>query len=417
MLHKDAVLSKHREKFNPNILSHSVRTGGYKEIPTHRSSQNMKVALVHDWLTGMRGGEKCLEILCELFPEATAYTLLHKKGSVSETISRMKIKTSFVQNLPFALDHYQKYLPLFPTAIEQFDLTGFDLVISSSHCVAKGVITAPHTCHICYCLTPMRYAWEMYHTYFSKNSISPLVRWSIPFFMNYLRTWDEKSADRVDHFVAISENVKRRIKKHYRRDAEVIYPPVDTEYFDLSRNKGEYYLIVSALVPYKRIDLAISAFNELNLHLLVIGEGSEKKKLMKIAKKNVKFMEWQAGPELRRYYQGCKALIFPGDEDFGIVPVEAQACGKPVIAFGKGGVTESVKGAYPDQEITSSHTGVFFHPQTKEALGKAVQYFESVEFNPERIREYSLCFDKRVFKEKIKKYIEEKLEEHRKSSR
>jgi len=378
-------------------------------------SGSMKVALVHDWLTGMRGGEKCLEVLCELFPDATLYTLLHKRGSVSETISRMKIKTSFIQNLPFSSSHYQKYLPLFPTAIEQFNLTDFDLVISSSHCVTKGVITSPETCHICYCYTPMRYAWEMYYIYFSQNSVSPLIRWSIPFFMNYLRTWDEKSADRVDHFAAISENVRRRIKKHYRRDSEVIYPPVDTEYFDLSRKEGEYYLVASALVPYKRIDLAILAFNELNLPLLIIGEGSEKKKLMKIAKKNIKFMDWLAGSELKGYYEGCKALIFPGEEDFGIVPVEAQACGKPVIAFGKGGVTESVKGAYPDQEITSWHTGVFFYPQTKDALIEAVQYCNSVRFDPERIREHSLRFDKKNFKEKIKEFIEIKFEEHRKN--
>ncbi|KPL00169.1 MAG: glycosyl transferase [candidate division Zixibacteria bacterium SM23_73_3] len=377
----------------------------------------MKVALVHDWLTGMRGGEKCLEIFCELFPDATVYTLLYKKGSVSETISRMKIKTSFVQNLPFASNHYQKYLPLFPTAIEQFDLTDYDLVISSSHCVAKGVITSPESCHICYCHTPMRYAWEMYYTYFSKNSVSPLMRWSIPFFMNYLRSWDERSADRVDYFVANSQNVRRRIQKHYRRDAEVIYPPVDIEHFDLNTKEGEYYLVVSALVPYKRNDLAVLAFNELNLPLRIVGQGSEKKKVMKIARKNIKFIDWQPRSELKRYYEKCKALIFPGEEDFGIVPVEAQACGRPVLAFGKGGVTESVKGAYPDQEITSSHTGIFFYPQTKDALIEAVRRFESGRFDPHRIRENALRFDKKVFKEKIKEFIQTKFEEHRKSLR
>ncbi len=377
----------------------------------------MKVALVHDWLTGMRGGEKCLEILCELFPDATLYTLLHKKGSVSETISRMKITTSFVHRLPFAMDHYRKYLPLFPTAIEQFDLTGFDLVISSSHCVAKGVITSPETCHICYCHTPMRYAWEMYYTYFSKDSLNPVVRWTVPFFMNYLRTWDESSSARVDHFVANSQNVKRRIQKHYRRDAEVIYPPVDTEYFGMSKNQGEYFLVVSALVPYKRIDLAVLAFNELNLPLLIVGEGAEKKKLMKMAKKNTKFIDWQSGRELIGYYQQCRVLIFPGEEDFGIVPVEAQACGKPVIAFGKGGVTESVKGAYPDQDIISSSTGVFFHPQTAQALIQAVRRFESARFNPERIREHALLFDKEVFRRSIKEFIETRFEEHQESVR
>ena len=377
----------------------------------------MKVALVHDWLTGMRGGEKCLEILCELFPEATLYTLLHKKGSVSEAISRMRIETSFVQSLPFVTDHYRKYLPLFPTAVEQFDLTGFDLVISSSHCVAKGVITSPETCHICYCHTPMRYAWEMYYTYFSKNSLNPVVRWTVPFFMNYLRTWDERSSDRVDHFVANSQNVRRRIKKHYRRDAEVIYPPVDTGYFGMSKDQGEYFLVVSALVPYKRIDLAVLVFNQLNLPLLIVGEGAEKKKLMKMAKENIKFIDWQSGPELTRYYQRCRALIFPGEEDFGIVPVEVQACGRPVIAFGKGGATESISGAYPGQEISSLHTGLFFYPQTAEALIQALRRFESARFDPERIREQSLRFDKAVYRKRMKEFIETKFEEHQKSIR
>jgi glycosyltransferase involved in cell wall biosynthesis len=372
----------------------------------------MKIALIHDWLTGMRGGEKCLEVLCELFPEAILHTLLYRKGSVSEIISRMKIETSFIQKLPFSLNHYQKYLPLFPTAIEQFNLTGYDLVISSSHCVAKGVITRPETCHICYCYTPMRYAWEMYYTYFNQNNISPLVRWSIPFFMNYLRTWDEKSSDRVDYFVAISENVRRRIKKHYRRDAEVIYPPADVDYFSLSRNTDDYFLVTSALVPYKRIDLAVLAFNQLNLPLLIIGEGAEKSRLQKLAKGNIKFMDWQNAAELKTYYSGCKALIFPGEEDFGIVPVEAQACGKPVIAFGKGGVTESVKGVYPDQEITSSHTGIFFYPQTKEALRDAVRRFESARFDPERIRANAIRFDRKIFKTKIREFIERKFAEH-----
>jgi glycosyltransferase involved in cell wall biosynthesis len=375
-----------------------------------------KVALVHDWLTGMRGGEKCLEILCELFPQATVYTLLYKKGSVSDIISRMKIKTSFIQKLPLSSTHYQKYLPLFPTAIEQFDLREYDLVISSSHCVAKGVITRPETCHLCYCYTPMRYAWEMYHAYFSGNNISPLVRWSVPFFMNYLRTWDEQSADRVDYFAAISENVRRRIRKHYRRDAEVIYPPVDTDYFELSAGQGEYYLVTSALVPYKRVDLAVAAFNKLGRPLLVIGEGPEKKKLVKMARGNIRFMGWQPRQRLKEYYRNCRALIFPGEEDFGIVPVEAQACGKPVIAFGRGGVTESVNGVYPGRDAVPSTTGVFSYPQTVEALIEAVNYSDSVHFEPEVIRQHALRFDQKVFRQRIKDFTEKKFEGYRKNS-
>lgn len=374
-----------------------------------------KIAIVHDWLTGMRGGERCLEILCELYPEATLYTLLHNRGSVSETISRMHIRTSFVQKLPFVSSQYQKYLPLFPAAIEQFDLREYDLVISSSHCVAKGVITTPETCHICYCHTPMRYAWEMYYIYFSKNTVSPLFRWSIPFFMNYLRTWDERSSDRVDHFVANSENVKRRIGKHYRRQAQVIYPPVDTDYFELTGQQGEYYLVASALVPYKRVDLAVAAFNELGRPLLVIGEGSEKKKLVRMARENVRFMDWQPRHRLKEYYQGCKALIFPGEEDFGIVPVEAQACGKPVIAFGRGGATESVRGTYPNQNMISLPTGVFFYPQTGEALIEAVKFSDSAHLEPEVIRQHALRFDQKVFRQRIKDFTEKKLEEHRKN--
>jgi glycosyltransferase involved in cell wall biosynthesis len=279
------------------------------------------------------------------------------------------------------------------------------------------VITSPETCHVCYCHTPMRYAWEMYYTYFSKNSLNPLVRWTVPFFMNYLRTWDEKSSDRVDHFVANSQNVRRRIQKHYRRDAEVIYPPVDTGYFGLSKDQGDYFLVVSALVPYKRIDLAVLAFNQLNLPLLIVGEGAERKKLMRMAKGNIKFIDWQSGPELIGYYQRCRALIFPGEEDFGIVPVEAQACGKPVIAYGKGGATESVEGAYPDEDIASSHTGIFFHPQTAEALIQAVRRFESAKFDPERIREHALRFDKEVFRERIKEFIETRVAEHKEGLR
>jgi glycosyltransferase involved in cell wall biosynthesis len=379
--------------------------------------ENIKVALVHDWLTGMRGGEKVLEVLCELFPDAKLFTLLHKKGSISEAISRMEINTSFVQNLPFSGNHYKKYLPLFPTAIEQFDLTGFDLVISSSHCVAKGVITRPETCHICFCHTPMRYAWEMYYTYLSGNSFNPVIRWSIPFFMNYLRTWDERSSDRVDYFIANSQNVRRRIRKHYRRDAVVIYPPVDTDYFALSKERGKYYLVVSALVPYKRIDLAVLAFNELDLPLVIIGEGSEKKKLMRTAKENITFIEWQNRSELRRFYSECKALIFPGEEDFGIVPVEAQACGRPVIAFAKGGATESVKGAYPDRKITSSPTGIFFTSQNKEALVEAVKRLDSIEFDPQKIRENALRFDRKLFKERIGQFIQKAYREHQESLR
>ncbi|OGC87694.1 MAG: glycosyl transferase [candidate division Zixibacteria bacterium RBG_16_48_11] len=377
----------------------------------------MRIALVHDWLTGMRGGEKCLEALCQIYPQAEIYTLLHNPGSVSREIESKKIHNSFIQNLPWASKKYQYYLPLFPTAIEQFNLTDFDLVISSSHCVAKGVLTRPETCHICYCYTPMRYAWEMYYTYFNSKNRGWLFRHLIPFIMNYLRSWDESSSRRVDNFVAISQHVQKRIKKHYRRESEVIYPPVAVESYELSQKSGDYYLIVSALVPYKRVDLAVEAFNRLGERLLVVGEGPEKKRLQKIAGKKVEFISWQSFENLKNCYYNCKALIFPGEEDFGIVPVEAQACGKPVIAYGRGGVLETVVGFYPeeDEKPNRERSGVFFKEQTVESLIQAVKLFEKTEFDPHTIRKNTLKFEAKIFKDKMKTFIAEKFKEHQKN--
>jgi len=375
----------------------------------------MKIALVQDWLTGMRGGEKCLEALCQIYPQAEIFTLLHNPGSVSPEMESKKIHTSFVQNFPFAKSKYQNYLPLFPTAIEQFDLSAFDLVISSSHCVAKGVLTRPETCHICYCHTPMRYAWEMYYTYFNPQFLGWPSRVLVKFFINYLRTWDEASANRVDYFIANSRNVQNRIKKHYRRESEVIYPPADINSFSLSQESGDYFLIVSALVPYKRIDLAVEAFNQLGYRLLIVGEGPERKRLTKMAKKNIEFVPWQRDENLKEYYYNCKALVFPGEEDFGIVPVEAQACGKPVIALGRGGALETVIGAYPGESSISKQklTGIFFKEQSVDSLTQAVRAWEKVEFDPYFIRQNTLRFDSRIFKEKIKNFADQKLDQHR----
>jgi glycosyltransferase involved in cell wall biosynthesis len=374
----------------------------------------MKVALVHDWLTGMRGGEKCLEALCQIFPEAEIFTLLHKGGSVSAEIESKKVHTAFVQELPFSGSKYQYYLPLFPTAIEQFDLSAFDLVISSSHCVAKGVLTRPETCHICYCHTPMRYAWEMYYTYFNSQKLGWVSRRLVKYFMNYLRTWDEASAHRVDYFVANSRNVQKRINKHYRRESEVIYPPVEVDSLEVSQNPGDYFLVVSALVPYKRVDLAVQAFNQLGYRLLIIGEGPEKSRLTRLARKNTEFISWRKPEDLEKYYSNCKALIFPGEEDFGIVPVEAQACGKPVIAFGRGGALETVAGIFSGQNNSSkgNHTGIFFKEQKIESLLEAVRTFEGTDFDPNTIRQNSKKFSSQIFKEKIKGFVDRKMGEH-----
>lgn len=376
----------------------------------------MKAALIHDWLTGMRGGEKVLEVLCELFPDADLYTLLHNKGSVSNTIECMKIKTSYIQNLPFAYKKYRNYLPLFPAAIEQFDLRYYDLIISASHCAAKGVIPSPHTCHISYIHTPMRYIWDMHYEYFQdKGRMSRAI---ISLFANYLRMWDVASSSRVDYFIANSYYVAKRIEKYYNRVSEVIYPPVDVDSFTISeRDTGDYYLIVSAFAPYKRLDIAIKAFNELRIPLKIIGSGQNEKKLKNIAGSYIEFLGWQQSSTIKDYYAQCKAVIFPGEEDFGIVPLEAMACGKPVIAYGKGGVLETMiplqKDSINQVSDTACCTGLFFYEQTPNSLCEGIRLFQKNQhlFDKKKIREHALRFGREVFKEKIKNFIDDKYKE------
>jgi glycosyltransferase involved in cell wall biosynthesis len=357
----------------------------------------------------MRGGEKCLEVFCELFPTATLFTLLHKRGAASPTIENMTIRTSFVQHFPWAETRYRHYLPFFPAAIEQFNLHEFDVVLSSSHCVAKGIIPAPHALHICYCHTPMRYVWDVYHHYFGPEQVGPMARLVIPYFANYLRMWDVASSQRVDYFIANSKHVQRRIWRYYRREAEVIHPPVDIAQFPLTESHDDYFLIVSALVPYKRIDLAVDAFNRLGERLVIVGTGPLQKTLQKIAKKNIEFVGWQDHATLVRYYAGCRALVFPGEEDFGIVPVEAQACGKPVIAYAAGGALETVKG--PDSP-DGTYTGILFDEPTPQSLIEAIHRLKSLAFNPQKIRDHALQFDREIFKTKIQFFIKDKYERH-----
>lgn len=378
---------------------------------------SLKVALVHDWLTSMRGGEKVLEELCTMFPEADLFTLLHNPGSVSPVIENRRIFTSFINRLPFKTTHYRHYLPLFPTAIELFNFKGYDLIISTSHCVAKGVRTPPDALHISYLHTPMRYVWDMYEEYFGEDKIGWWQRRIIPFFANYLRMWDVASANRVDHFIANSRHVAKRIRKNYRRDATVIYPPVDTELFQASDRPGEYYLIVSAMVPYKRLDLAIRVFNELGKPLFVIGNGPEKNRLQKLAGENIRFIDWQPAEQLASYYSGCKALIFPGEEDFGIVPVEAQSCGKPVIAYQRGGALETVIGF--DGENEGKCTGVFFKEQTAAALVQALEQFEKLHWDARFIHQHAQQFSRERFVKELELFIGQAVksffEEERKS--
>jgi glycosyltransferase involved in cell wall biosynthesis len=368
----------------------------------------MKVAIIHDWLTGMRGGERCLEVFCELFPQAHLYTLIYIPGSVSSLIENMPIKTSLIQNLPFSKRGYRKYLPLFPMAVEHFNLKGYDLILSCSHCVAKGIIPPPDALHISYLLTPMRYAWDMYGEYFGENKNR-----IIPFFIHYLRMWDVTSSQRVDHFLCISKHVENRIKKFYRREAEVIYPPVDTNRFTLQEKKDDFFLIVSSFAPYKKINLAIETFNRIGYPLKIVGSGPEEKKLKSMAKSNVEFLGWQPDDVVANYYSKCRALIFPGEEDFGIVPLEAMACGRPVIAYGRGGALETiVPFDQKNKGDSDAPTGLFFYKQNVDSLIDALEQFSRIErgFDPERIRRHSLQWDREIFKEKIKKSIFEKME-------
>jgi len=368
------------------------------------------VALVHDWLTGMRGGERCLEILCELYPKADLYTLLYVKDRLSESIAGMNIKPSFIQKLPMASRYYRYYLPLFPAAIEEFDLKAYDVVISTSHCVAKGILPAPDALHISYCFTPMRYIWDMRFEYF-KSSHHKFRDLLISFFSHYLRLWDVTSSERVDDFIAISKHVQQRIKKFYRRESTVIYPPVDCDFFCPSvppDKRGDYYLMVTAMAPYKRVDIAIQAFNRLEKSLLIIGDGQGLRSLQKMAKKNIEFLGWQSDEKVRDYYRECRAFVFPGEEDFGIAPIEAQACGRPVIAYARGGILESVV-PFPQE----NPTGVFFSHPTAEPLIHAIDLFERNmdQFDSPRIRKNALRFDRNKFRDEMKTFIDRRYQE------
>jgi glycosyltransferase involved in cell wall biosynthesis len=312
-----------------------------------------------------------------------------------------------VQHLPRAASHYRWYLPFLPFAVERLDLRQFDFVLSVSHCVAKGVVCDPGTPHVCYCLTPMRYAWDMYKEYFGPGRIHPLMRPLVASAAANLRRWDAGTNHRVEHFVAISRTVAERIRRHYGRQSEIIYPPVETSYFNLGSRAAtgeEFYLVVSALVPYKRVDVAIRCYNRLRRRLVIVGTGPQERELKQLAGPTVEFVGWRSQEELRGYYQSCTALIFPGIEDFGIVPLEAQACGTPVIAYRAGGATET---------IVDGQTGCFFDEQTPEALAGAVAAFDPSRYDPQTLRAHALRFDEAVFAERITGVVDRVLQQHR----
>ena len=358
----------------------------------------MRVALVHDWLTGMRGGEKVLESFCELYPEAPIYTLLHIRGSVSATIESHQIHTSFIQHAPFLKTYYRNYLPFFPSAIESLDLRNFDLVLSSSHCVAKGVIPSNNAKHISYCHTPMRYVWDQYSNYFGNGRVGYIKGKVMPLVVNYLRNWDLNSNQRVNQFIANSEFVAGRIQKYYGKDSIVIYPPADVKFFVPSDKKREnFFLVVSALVPYKRIEVAIQAFNRLGHSLVIAGEGPERAALQKMAGPNIKFVGRVSTEELRNLYQSAQAVVQTAEEDFGISVIEALACQCPVLAFGKGGALESVE---------EEETGLFFNDLTPESLIETVDKMGTLRFNTTRMRERALRFSPDRFRDEIKSLIQ-----------
>ena len=361
-------------------------------------NENPRVAIVHEWFTSMRGGEKCVEALCEVFPGADVYALLHVPGSVSPVIERALVRTTFVQHLPAAATQYRRYLPLFPLAVRQFDLRRYDLVITSNHCVAKGARVPAHALHICYCYTPMRYIWGQYDEYFGRGRAGFFTRGAMRACVGPLRRWDVATAAHPDHFVAISENVRSRIREIYAREADMIYPPVDTSRFALSGRDDGYYLIVSALVPYKAVDLAIEAFNRTGDRLVIVGEGPDAPRLRRLAGSGITFEGWQSDSRLTEFYAGCRGVIFPGEEDFGIVPLEAMASGKPVLAYGRGGALETVI------DTPELSTGKLFPDQTVDSLLSGLALFKKTGFDPRRIRAHALTFGREIYKTKMKEY-------------
>ncbi|MBL7133469.1 MAG: glycosyltransferase [Phycisphaerae bacterium] len=363
----------------------------------------MRVALVHDWLTGMRGGEKVLSVLCRLLPDADLFTLIHTPGACDRSIERMRIITSCLNDLPWVERYYRCLLPVMPLAVESLDLEGYDLIISSSHCVAKGIIRPPESLHVCYCHTPMRYAWSQAEQYHQTMGLLGLALRAV---RGYLRAWDRRSAGHVDCFIANSHNVGRRILRSYGRHSEVVYPPVDTDLFSPGRKPREdFYLMVTAMAPYKRVDQAVLAFSRLGRRLVIIGRGQQSRQLMKNATENISFLGWQSDEVVRDHYRRCRALIFPGEEDFGMVPAEAMACGAPVISYRGGGAGETVLDV--DAPDPNGPTGLLYGPQTPEALAAAVKRFEQVEhcFAPRHAANWARRFSGRTFTEGIKRVV------------
>lgn len=366
----------------------------------------MKVAIVHEWFVNYAGSEKVVEQMLNVFPEADLFSLVDfLPDDERGFIANKKVQTSFIQKLPFARKKYRQYLPFMPLAIEQFDLSAYDLIISSSHAVAKGVLTGPDQVHVCMCYSPIRYAWDLQHQYLKESGLTHgLKSFIAKCVLHYIRLWDYRTANGVDSFIAISEFIKRRIWKIYRREAAIIYPPVDVASFELCENKEDYYITVSRMVPYKKIDLIVEAFSLLpDKKLIVIGDGPDFEKIKAKAGSNISLLGYQSSDILKSYLQRAKAFVFAAEEDFGIAPLEAQACGTPVIAFGKGGALETIRGL----DSNENSTGVFFYEQSIEAIVSAVERYEKEihRFSPECCRANALRFSPERFRSEFEQLI------------
>jgi len=364
----------------------------------------MKKALVHDWLSVYAGAEKCVESFTNIWDDFEVYSLIDYLSDEDREIilKGKKANTSFIQNLPFAKTKYRNYLPFFPRAIEEFNLSKYDVILSSSHAVAKGVLTHSNQLHISYVHTPIRYAWDLYHQYLKESGLDKGFKGALAkYFLHKIRMWDMSTINRVDHYIANSHYIARRIKKVYGKKSTVIYPPVDVEKFKLCEKKENFYLTASRMVPYKKIDLIVATFTKINKKLVVIGTGPDKDKIKSFAGDNIEFLGFASEDVLLDYMQRAKGFVFAAEEDFGIVPVEAQACGTPVICLGKGGTKETV---------IDGVTGIHFEEQTVESLTKGINKFENNTFNPKKIREHSLKFSKKRFEKEIEEFVNEKYE-------
>jgi len=364
----------------------------------------LKIALVHDYLNQFGGAERVVEALTEIFPQSPIYTSIYDENKMPPAFKKEIIEVSYLQKMPFILGFFKLYLFMYPTVFQKMDLSGFEVVLSSSSAFAKGVSKPQGSMHICYCHNPARFLWQ-FDDYMEREKVPHFFKAGLNFLLEDMRQWDLKNSERVDHFIANSKAVADRIKKIYGRESAIINPPVEARMFRPSPVDQDYYLVVSRLNSYKKIDIVVEAFNQLGLDLIIIGEGPDKSRLEALAKDNIRFLGRLNDQETAKYYSKCRALIFPGLEDFGIVPLEAMASGRPVIAFRGGGALETV---------VEGKTGLFFDKQEPQALAQAIEKFNFMSFDKDRIRAHALQFDKPVFKQKIKAFVDEKYEEFKK---